>query len=518
VLRTIGGVPTSPIHLKAPIELRSYRPQAIAPVLFELITKDLGAAITITDVDDRTVWVNQSFERLTGFALELMRGQKPGDLLQGPETDPATVRHMSERLARREGFAVEVLNYRPDGRAYWVSLTTRPLINPDGSVAGYIGTQYNVSERRAAESALAEREALLRSVGDNLPDGYVYQLVRADDGNIRYRYVSRGAEPLLGVSVEAIIGGQFDPFAVIHPDDRERVHALSAECARTMSPFDYQGRRILPSGEVRWAHHRSAPSRDADGQVVWNGVLLDITERKRAEAGLDSSLRQLEAQNAELTEFTYTVSHDLRSPLVTIRGFSGLARTALKRGETEQAIEHLDRIDRASARMVELLNDLLDLTRIGRVVESGERAPLNTLIDDVLNMLHAEIQRSGAVIDVQPDLPHVFGDLSRIKQVLANLIANAIKFNRPGVAPHINIGGERDGRHSVFYVADQGRGIPQQFQSKLFGLFQRLHADVEGTGIGLALVKRIAELHGGSVTLHSAGENQGARFTVKLPL
>jgi len=245
---------------------------------------------------------------------------------------------------------------------------------------------------------------------------------------------------------------------------------------------------------------------------------MDITQRKRAEADRDFNMLKLEAQNAELTEISYTVSHDLRSPLVTIRGFSGLAKRAIRAGETELAIQHLERIDRASGRMVELLNDLLDLSRIGRVTENGARESLNVLTNEVLETLHAEISQSGAQIEVQADMPAVFGELSRIKQVLANLLPNAIKFACPGEIAQITISGSRIGNSVELKIADKGRGIPVDFQSKLFGLFQRFHTDVEGTGIGLALVKRIVDLHHGEISVHSAGDNQGSLFAIRLPV
>jgi PAS domain S-box-containing protein len=376
---------STPVQLKSNVQLASAQAGAIAPVLFELITKDLGTAITITDPEGRVVWVNRSFEQLSGYTLQELHGQKPGALLQGEQTDPATRDLMASCLANRQGFVVEVVNRRKNGQPYWIKLGVRALINADSSLAGFIATQY------------------------------------------------------------------------------------------------------------------------------------EITERKRAQADRDATMRLLEAQNAELTDFAYSVSHDLRSPLVTIRGFSGLARRSIQAGLTTAALEHLDRIDRASGRMVELLNDLLDLTRIGRVVAAADSAPLTELAEDVISSLHAEIERAGALITVQPNLPTVFGDLSRIKQVLANLLTNAIKFTDQGVAPRIELGGRVDGSQIEFFVQDHGRGIAPEYQPKLFGLFQRLHADVEGTGIGLALVKRIVELHQGNVTVQSAGEGQGARFVVRLP-
>lgn len=508
----------SPIQLKTDIDLEHAQARSIAPVLFELITKDLGASLIITDVQGRVVWVNQSFVLLTGYSLNDMRGRKPGDVLQGKQTSAATRALMRAALDRQDGFEAEVLNYRPDGIAYWIFLSVRPLLNANGECSGYLATQANVSERRKAQGALAECEALLRSLGDHLPEGCIYQLEVDPAGKVAYRYVSEGVEALCGLSSADILAGRADPFKQHHPDDRARLRDALRTSICHLAVFDYQGRRILPSGEVRWSHFRAAPTPQADGSLIWNGVLLDITERKQAEAERDASVLKLEAQNAELTDFTYTVSHDLRSPLVTIRGFCGMARLAIQRGTSEQALGHLDRVDRASARMVELLNDLLELSRVGRVSDIGARAPLNGLIDDVLNSLDAEIQSSKAEIAVSPNLPSVFGDLSRIKQVLANLLSNAIKFSQPGRSPKIEVGGRRDGPLIEFFVADQGRGIAPEFQFKLFGLFERLHPDVEGTGIGLALVKRIVDLHQGQVRVESKGEGQGARFVVRLPL
>jgi len=511
-------MPTSPIQLKSTIDLAQAQAQAIAPVLFELITKDLGVAISITDVAQRYVWVNQSFETLTGYSFTEAVGGSPNALLQGPDTDPQTRAYMAACLARQEGFETEVLNYRPNGNAYWVNLKVRALLNANGTLAGFIATQNNVSERREVQSTLAQREALLRSVGDNLPEGYIYQINRSASGEMRYRYVSKGVTALTGLLPEDVLSGAASPMEQQHPDDRERMQELIEQGLLSLKPFDYQGRRLLPSGELRWWHHRSGPTLEADGSTTWNGVLMDITQRKRAEADRDFNMLKLEAQNAELTEISYTVSHDLRSPLVTIRGFSGLAKRAIRAGETELAIQHLERIDRASGRMVELLNDLLDLSRIGRVTENGARESLNVLTNEVLETLHAEISQSGAQIEVQADMPAVFGELSRIKQVLANLLTNAIKFACPGEIAQITISGSRIGNSVELKIADKGRGIPVDFQSKLFGLFQRFHTDVEGTGIGLALVKRIVDLHHGEISVHSAGDNQGSLFAIRLPV
>lgn len=251
----------SPIQLKTDIDLEHAQARSIAPVLFELITKDLGASLIITDVQGRVVWVNQSFVLLTGYSLNDMRGRKPGDVLQGKQTSAATRALMRAALDRQDGFEAEVLNYRPDGIAYWIFLSVRPLLNANGECSGYLATQANVSERRKAQGALAEREALLRSLGDHLPEGCIYQLEVDPAGKVAYRYVSEGVEALCGLSSADILAGRADPFKQHHPDDRARLRDALRTSICHLAVFDYQGRRILPSGEVRWSHFRAAPRR-----------------------------------------------------------------------------------------------------------------------------------------------------------------------------------------------------------------------------------------------------------------
>lgn len=246
-------------------------------------------------------------------------------------------------------------------------------------------------------------------------------------------------------------------------------------------------------------------------------MFRDVTEKRRAEAERDVFVGELEAKNAELERFTYTVSHDLKSPLVTIKGFIGMLRRDLDAGAIERAGQDIDRIQNAADTMAMLLDELLELSRVGRVVHPAEHVDLADLTREVAELLSGGIEERRVDLHISPDLPVVYGDRPRLREVMQNLLDNAIKFSRQGpTEPRIEVGRElRDGEQ-VFYVRDNGLGIDPRYHQKVFDLFDRLDPSIEGTGIGLALVKRIIEFHEGKVWVESQGVGHGTTFCFTL--
>ena len=228
-------------------------------------------------------------------------------------------------------------------------------------------------------------------------------------------------------------------------------------------------------------------------------------------------IKELESKNAELEHFTYTVSHDLRSPLVTINGFLGYLKKDSASGNLDRTITDIQRIQDAVDKMQLLLKELLELSRIGRIANPPEDIPFGDLIHEALEILHGRIESSGVTILTQPNLPAINGDRQRLIAVLQNLIDNAAKYTGDQVAPRIQIGqmGEEGGK-LIFYVKDNGIGIAPEFHEKVFGLFNKLDAKTEGTGVGLALVKRIIEVHGGRIWVESE-VGSGSTFYFTLP-
>ena len=252
------------------------------------------------------------------------------------------------------------------------------------------------------------------------------------------------------------------------------------------------------------------------GELTWILEQLDASNR-----ALAAEHQELETRNAELERFAYTVSHDLKSPLVTIRGFLGILARDLQNGDTARVSRDIARIDGAAERMAQLLDELLELSRVGRVVNPPELVDFAELASEAIEQVAGPIANRGVAVEVEPDLPPVYGDRPRLVEVLQNLIENAVKFMGDQPAPRIEIGcrnhrEEPDGE-TVFYVRDNGTGIDEPYLDKVFGLFDRLDPSIDGTGVGLALVRRIIETHGGRIWVESDGPGTGSTFCYTLP-
>jgi len=253
------------------------------------------------------------------------------------------------------------------------------------------------------------------------------------------------------------------------------------------------------------------------GRRVFTAIIRDVSQRKELERARDATLRSLVAKNEELERFTYTVSHDLKSPLVTIRGFLGLLERAAVAGDLQRVRADVARIDGAADKMRQLLDELLELSRIGRVAGPTIDVPLSRLAAEVVEALAGPIAGAKAAVEIAADLPAVRGDKLRLRQLLQNLLENAVKFTAGQATPQIRIGAERRGAEVLAWVQDNGAGIDPRYHEKVFGLFEKLDKKTPGTGVGLALVRRIAEVHAGRAWVESEGAGRGSRFCVTLP-
>lgn len=243
----------------------------------------------------------------------------------------------------------------------------------------------------------------------------------------------------------------------------------------------------------------------------------EIAERKALEEQREAVIRELEQKNAELERFTYTVSHDLKSPLITIQGFSGLLREDAQKGDIGRLQEDISRIIDAAGKMQDLLADLFNLSRIGRIGSPYEDIPLGTIAREGVHFLSAPLAEKRIAVEISPDLPVVHVDHARIREVYTNLIENSIKFMQEQESPKVRIGMRESVDGPVFFVQDNGMGIDSKYLSKIFGLFEKMDGRSGGTGIGLAIVKRIIEVHGGRVWAESEGPGKGTTICFTLP-
>jgi signal transduction histidine kinase len=226
---------------------------------------------------------------------------------------------------------------------------------------------------------------------------------------------------------------------------------------------------------------------------------------------------ELEAKNAELERFTYTVSHDLKSPLYTLRGFLDYMDRDAQSGNISRLRSDIARSVFAADKMRRLLDDLLELSRIGRLVNPPEDVPFGEIAREAVAMARGRLAERGVAVEIGPDLPSVCGDRVRLVEVVQNLVDNAAKFMGDQPQPKVEIGARALAGEPVFFVRDNGIGVPPQHAERVFRLFEKLEPASEGTGVGLALVKRIVELHGGRVWVEPSGPEGGASFFFTLP-
>jgi len=288
---------------------------------------------------------------------------------------------------------------------------------------------------------------------------------------------------------------------------------ISRTLARPLTEMSRAAEQIA-SGNLDHPLTLDSPDELGDLARSLNRMARDLRaheEALRAERG------DLARKNAELERFNYTVSHDLKSPLVTIRGFAGLAGTDLAAGRHDAVRKDLGRIVAAADKMHRLLDDLLELSRIGRVVHPPEDVSLAELVKDAIELLKGSFEPKGVAVHVAADLPMVHADRRRLLEVLQNLLENAAKFMGAQAQPKVEVGWRQDGTERVFYVHDNGQGIEPRFLERVFGLFEKLDPACDGTGVGLALVRRIIEAHGGRAWAESEGPGRGATFCFTLP-
>lgn len=249
-------------------------------------------------------------------------------------------------------------------------------------------------------------------------------------------------------------------------------------------------------------------------------LLLDmdhVRERDAAEVRQEALIAELESKNAELEQFTYAVSHDLKSPLITIRGFLGILERDLVERDPDKIDYDLGKIRHAADHMRQLLEDLLTLSRADRRTDEPSPVPLVRLAAEAVELVAGRLVEGGVAVEISPDLPTVLGDRTRLRVVFQNLLDNAAKFALDNASPEIRIGARRDGGEDVVFVADNGIGLSPEHCERIFQPFEQVDSAKGGTGLGLAIVQRVIQAHGGRLWVESDGLHQGCRFCFVLP-
>lgn len=469
----------------------------------------------------RVLAVNAAAVRHYGYTKEEFLSLKVTDL-RPPEDVPTFHAAVNAFRDRQSAMHLPFRHRRKDGTMIEVEVSFH-TISFQGREARFVIAR-NVTTRNRADAALRESVERYRLLTNTIP-----QFVFTTDAEGRCEYISPQWTEYTGLTVEGTQG--FGWMAAVHEDDRQRMSERWREALRAGSEFNVEHRLRRADGIYRWFLNRSLPVKDKAGRVVkWFGTATDIEDAKRAEAEIkrlngDLERRvvertaQLEAANKELEAFSYSVSHDLRAPLRAMDGFSRILLEDHAAQLDAEGRRLLNVIRENAHRMGQLIDDLLTFSRVSRKAPERSRVDLRALAEQII----AELAAAGGGVSYEitlGDLPPALGDARLIRQALYNLLANAFKFSRTQPRPAVSLTAERDAAGEWIYcVRDNGVGFDPRYAAKLFNVFQRLHGqdEFEGTGVGLAIVQRIIQRHGGRVW--AAGEiGRGAAFHFTLPL
>ncbi|MBU0622332.1 MAG: PAS domain S-box protein [Gammaproteobacteria bacterium] len=475
--------------------------------------------VLITDLQGTLLFMNQASTRICGYQFADLygRAQSLREIISTEMSD-AEYALVEERLHAGNSWSGVMRNRHRSGRLYWEQVTVAPLYDDNGKVTNYLFLRADVTGQKEAETTRTQLAAIVESSSDAI-------IGKTTDGIITHW--NKGAERIYGYAAEEVIGKSITLLAA------RRYHAEISEFLQTVGKGgtveNHETERIRKDGALIHVALAISPIKDAAGRVVGiSTIARDITERKRAEEeifklNLELERRvtertaQLEAANKELEAFSYSVSHDLRTPLRAIDGFSKILLDGYADKVDEEGKRLLRVVRNNTGRMEHLIDDILQFSRTGRVGLSFATVDMEQLARGVVAELKAADPAGKAQIEIGA-LPPARGDSAMMRQVFVNLLANAIKFSRERESPLVEVGAEVKSGETVYHVRDNGVGFDMRFADKLFGVFQRLHSvsEFEGTGIGLAIVNRIVTRHGGRVWAEGK-VNEGATIFFSLP-
>ncbi len=467
----------------------------------------------------RFLRVNPALARIYGYDSAQEIVESINDMSRQVYVD-ALDREQFLKSLQTDGFVTGFVarNYRKDGAIIWISSSARAVKDSKGNIEYFEGTVEDITEKQNLDQARRLSEERYRTISSVMSD-YVFSNVQNEKGEIVLNWVAGAFEQISGYTLDEF-NARGGWLSTVHPDDAEK-DALDMDQLLRGEPVVSELRILHKDGSIRWVRNYAHPVWDAQNQKLIGiyGAVQEISEQKQIEREREDLIRELEAKNAELEEFTYTVSHDLKAPLITIRGFLGFLKQDAHSGNLERMDADIARISDATEKMRLLLNDLLELSRVGRMMNDPVEVDFKNLAFEARDILSLRAQERDIQLVVHDSLPKVYGDHQRLLQVLQNLIDNAVKFMGEQQHPEIEIGhvpSAQEGYASLF-VRDNGMGIAPQYHERIFGLFNRLIPSIEGTGVGLALVKRIVEFHGGRVWVESEA-GAGATFYFTLPV
>jgi PAS domain S-box-containing protein len=499
------------------------RPQG-ADRRFRAVFNQASVGMAIAGLDGRIEDVNEKFAQVVGFPREELLGKTFADFTH-PDDIERTEKSVRELLEGRiNDYSIEKRYVQKNRETIWSLTSVTLLRDATGGPEGFFGVVEDISERKKGEQNRLHLAAVVESSDDAIISMGLNTIIKS---------WNRGAQRMFGYSEEEAVGRSIQ--MLIPPESGDEEPIILARLLAGERIDHYETVRLAKSGRRINVSLTISTVRDSSGRIVGvSKILRDITDKKRAEEALrhaQDELRRhaekLEEQVAERTlrlretileleAFSYSVSHDMRSPLRAMQGYADALIEEYGRKLDETGHEYLKRIRRAAARMDLLIQDVLAYSRVAKGDIQLNTVNVENVIRDVIQN-YPGLQDERATIKVVAPLPKVIGHEAYLTQIISNLLSNAIKFVEPGKRPEVEVRGEIEGEIVRLTFSDNGIGIAPEHHNQIFQIFGRVYSEkkFEGTGIGLAIVKKAAERMGGTVTVESQ-LGRGSKFHVLL--
>ncbi len=472
---------------------------------------DEHAIVSITDPSGNITYVNDKFCAASKYSRDELIGANHRIDNSGYHSREF-FQEMWQTIGQGKTWKGQIRNRSKDGTFYWVASTIVPFFDASGKIRQFVAIRTDITQKKLAEEKLRESEERFRRSFDDAPIGMA--LVSLEG---RWLRVNQAVCAIVGYSHEELLATDFQ--TITHPDDLGADLAYVSQLLEgEISHYEMEKRYFHHAGHVVHALLTVSLVRDEHGQPLYFiSQIQDITDRKRIQAVLVAQTRELKRSNQELEQFAYVASHDMHEPLRAILGFANILKRQCGDRLDAAANQSVNQIVQGARRMADLIDDLLTLSRVGSQGKAFVRSDITEALKRAEQNLSVAINERGAIIRHDP-LPSLPVDVSQLTLLFQNLIGNGIKFCRNRV-PEIQVGATRvDKIRWEISVKDNGIGIQDKYFDRIFGVFQRLHTREEypGTGIGLAVSKKIVERHGGQIRLESKPD-LGTTFYFTLP-
>ncbi|GAB5557904.1 MAG: hypothetical protein SchgKO_21170 [Schleiferiaceae bacterium] len=474
-----------------------------------IIVQKTRNIMVITDKNAKIRWVNESFERLTGYSLNEVRGKSPGKMLQGPETDPETTMAIRKAIEAQEPFYGEILNYNKAGDKYWLELYIDPILNDAGQLDGFIAVENEITERKSNSEKLVRYQKELEGaqtianlgIWDYNPED---EQIVVTSGEIFF-FEDAAEETLTLESFSS----------ALTPESSQLFEENRKSALQKGEGFEIELETLAGKANYKFLRLKVVPEIVRGTTVRLSGFIQDISNQKESEFKLMEYTEDLERINAELDQFAYIVSHDLKAPLRAINNLATWIEEDIEDQIDDDAKEQFKLLKGRVLRMENLINGILQYSKAGRISAKMETIDVNEFLKELVEILRTD---KSQIFNLPSDFPTLQTERIALEQVFSNFISNGIKYNDKEI-PQIDLGWSREGRYYRFSVKDNGPGIEPEYHDKIFKIFQTLQArdKVESTGVGLAIVKKIIEEKGGRIQVQSE-LGKGTEFSFTWPV